>query len=298
MADLVAFVICSVAMRDLLLPDSSVEQVAAGMRFTEGPVWVPAENCLLFSDMPANSIMRWAPGEGASTWREPSHNANGNTLDLQGRLLTCEHGSRRLTRTEPDGTITVLASTYAGKKLNSPNDVVVKSDGTIWFTDPPYGIQKEQVEQEHNYVFRLDPGATEPVPVASDFGMPNGLCFSPDEKVLYIADSSDRHHVRRFTVNPDNTLSGGEVFAVIDQGVPDGMRCDEEGRLYSTAGDGVHVFAPSGELVGRILTPESAANCAFGGSGGDTLYITARTSLYSVRLATRGAKPPRRAKPE
>lgn len=295
MAELAAFVICTVAMRDILLPDSSVERVATGMRFTEGPVWLPAEGCLLFSDIPANRLLRWTPGKGVEVWREPSHNANGNTLDLQGRLITCEHGSRQLTRTGPDGAVSVLASSFGGKRLNSPNDVAVKSDGTIWFTDPTYGVQKDRVEQDHNYVFRLDPGAAEPVAVAADFGMPNGLCFSPDEKTLYIADSSDRHHIRAFGVNPDNSLSGGEVFAVIEPGVPDGTRCDEQGRLYSTAGDGVHVFAPSGELLGKILTPESAANCAFGGPDFRTLYITAQTSLYSVRLATAGARPPKPA---
>ena len=290
MLDLATFATCSPAMHAILRPDSAVERIATGFRFTEGPVWVPARACLLFSDIPADQILRWAPGGGASVWRQPSRHSNGNTLDREGRLLTCEHGSRHLTRTEADGTVTLLASTYAGKPLNSPNDVVVKSDGTIWFTDPPYGIPADRIEQPHNYVFRRDPGATEPIAVAADFAMPNGLCFSPDEKTLYIADSSDRHHIRAFAVNSDNTLSGGAVFAVISPGVPDGMRCDDEGRLYSTAADGVHVFAPSGEMLGKILTPETAANCAFGGPEGHTLFITATTSLYATKLAARGAR--------
>jgi len=167
--------------------------------------------------------------------------------------------------------------------------VVVKSDGTIWFTDPPYGIRPEQVEQPHNYVFRLDPGAPEPEPACSDFCRPNGLCFSPDEKLLYIADS-DRslHHVRAFHVREDNSVAGGEVFVVIDPGAPDGMRVDEAGRLWSTAGDGVHVFGPTGELLGKIKLPQTPANCAFGGPDRSTLFLTARTTLWAVDLAVSG----------
>jgi len=285
------FIIHDDAFRQILRPDSRVRRLAGGCEFTEGPVWLPGEGCLLFSDIPRNKIMRWAPGEQPAVWREPSNHANGNTLDREGRLITCEHGSRRVTRTERDASLTVLAEHFRGRRLNSPNDVVVKSDGTIWFTDPPYGISPDEVEQPHNYVFRLDPGAEEPVAVVDDFAMPNGLCFSPDETRLYIADSSttgngNRHHIRAFNVKPDNTLAGGEVFAVIEPGVPDGMRTDADGRLFSTAADGVHVFAPDGTHLGRILTPETAANCTFGGPDGRTLFITATTSIYAVELAT------------
>jgi gluconolactonase len=211
-------------------------------------------------------------------------------VDRDGCLLTCEHGSRTVTRTAADGTVTTVADSYGGKKLNSPNDIVVKSDGTIWFTDPPYGIKPEQVAQPASYVFRLDPGASELVPVADDFPRPNGLCFSPDESLLFIGDSDGgKRHVRVFEVGSDNTLSGGDVFANIDKGVPDGIRTDVDGRLYSTAGDGVHVFAPDGRLLGRIHTPETAANCTFGGSDRQTLFITATSEVWRIRLAVRGA---------
>jgi gluconolactonase len=284
------FDIRSESFRSILRPDSQVVKLATGFQFTEGPVWVADGDCLLFSDIPANRVYRWQEGQGVSVWREPTGNTNGNTLDRQGRLISCEHSGRRVTRTERDGSITVLADSYGGKRLNSPNDVVVQSDGVIWFTDPPYGIKPEQMEQPAKYVFRLDPDGKLTV-VADDFDMPNGLCFSPDEKLLYIADSSKRHHVRVFTVKADHTLADGRLFATIDPGVPDGMRMDTAGWLYSTAHDGVHVYAPGGELLGKILVPEAPANCTFGGDK-RTLYITARTSLYAINLASAGAQAP------
>jgi len=269
---------------------TQVRQVASGHKFTEGPTWYNAEACLLFSDIPANRIYKWTEAGGVIVWREPSHNTNGNTTDSEGRLVSCEHGSRRVTRTVRDRTVEVLCSTYKGRRLNSPNDVAVKRDGTIWFTDPPYGIKPGQVEQDANYVFRLDPGAKEPVAVASDFARPNGICFSPDEKVLYVADSDrGKHHVRRFQVQKDRTLAGGEVFCTIEPGVPDGIRCDADGRLYVSAGDGVQVFSPAGRLIGKIRTPLSAANCAFGGADGKTLFITARTGVWAVGLKVKGS---------
>jgi gluconolactonase len=274
-----------------LAPDPRLRLIASGFQFTEGPVWLDDGQCLLFSDIPADTIYRWKEGDVHSAWRKPSHNSNGNTTDLQGRLVTCEHGSRRVTRTEKDGSVTVLASTYGGKRLNSPNDVVVKSDGTIWFTDPPYGIKPEQQEQPKCFVFRLDAGAKEPTPVAEDLFRPNGLAFSPDERLLYVANS-DRAApvVRRFRVRPDDTLEGGETLFRIDPGVPDGFRCDAEGRIFCTAGDGVHVFSPEGKLLGRIRTPQTAANCTFGGPDHKTLFITAVSSVWAVRLNVRGAR--------
>ncbi len=275
------------AFKEILSEDSPVLPVADGFQFTEGPVWIDRDQCLLFSDIPADTIYRWAEGQGHSIWRHPSHNANGNTIDLEGRLLTCEHGSRTLTRTEQDGIVTVLASTYQGRRLNSPNDAVVSSDGTIWFTDPPYGISPEQQEQSANHVFRLDPGAGEPVPVASDLVRPNGLCFSPDEAYLYLADSDHSiHHVRRFPVLPGNILGDGQVFVTIEQGIPDGMCVDEAGRLYCSAADGIQVFSPQGHLLGKFRTPRTAANCVFGGSGGNILFITATDQVWAVKLAT------------
>jgi gluconolactonase len=270
--------------------EHTVDELVSGMQFTEGPVWIADDNCLLFSDIQANRIMRWSDSEGVTVWREPSGSANGNTLDTEGRLITCEHGNRRVSRTEEDGSVVALAESYNGKRLNSPNDVVVKSDGTVWFTDPPYGIQPEEREQPANYVFRLDPDTGTLVVVADDFDRPNGLCFSPDEKKLYIADSSHepgRSHVRVFDVTDDNGLAGGEVFAVIDPPSPDGMRADPHGRLYVAAGDGIHVFGPSGEMLGKIPTPIRPSNCEFGGPDGQTLFITARQSLYSIELGPR-----------
>lgn len=282
------------AFRDVLAPDTTVRLIAEGLEFTEGPVWIEADGgALLFSDISADTIYRWTERDGLSVFRKPSHNANGNATDARGRLVTCQHGSRTVTRTEKDGQVATIASTYNGKRLNSPNDVVVKSDGTIWFTDPPYGIKPEQSEQPANYVFRLDPGAAEPVPVAEDFSRPNGLCFSPDEKYLYVADSDQaRSHIRRFRVRENNTLAEGLTFAVIEPPVPDGMRVDEDGRLYVTAGDGIQVFGPAGELLGKIRLPLCPANCTFGGGDRKTLYVTARAGVYAVNLAVRGADAP------
>jgi gluconolactonase len=279
------------AMRQVVAPGESVHLLADSFQFTEGPVWLPQDGGLLiFSDIPADTLYRWTEAGDAEVFRRPSHNANGNAVDREGRLVTCEHGSRTVTRTGADGTVETIASTYQGKRLNSPNDVVVKRDGTIWFTDPPYGIKEIQREQPANYVFRLDPGAAEPVQVADDFSRPNGLCFSPDERFLYVADSNAKESVvRRFRVTAQNTLADGEVFAKIQPPAPDGIRADADGRLYVTAGDGVHVFATDGRLLGKIRLPVCPANCAFGGPDGRTLFITARTNLYAVRLAAAGA---------
>ena len=275
------------SFENILSAQARIELIADGFDFTEGPVW--HRDALLFSDIPADTVYRWTKSEGVSVWRRPSHHANGNTTDREGRLLTCEHGSRRLTRTETDGSMTTLASTYQGRRLNSPNDVVVQADGTIWFTDPPYGIKLEEKEQPAHYVFRLDPGADEPVAVVDDFSMPNGLTFSPDESVLYVADSDPKlQHIRRFEVSPTHELTGGEVFVTLDQGVPDGIRVDREGRLYSTGGEGVYVFDVNGARLGTIRTPKPAANCAFGGEEMRTLFITARDAVWAVELAVAG----------
>ena len=273
------------AFEQMLAPDTAVRRIADGFQFTEGPVWLDNGQFLLFSDIPADTIYRWSEGQGAEVWRHPSHQANGNTVDREGRLVTCEHGSRSVTRTEDDGAVTTLTSTYGGKKLNSPNDIVVARSGAIWFTDPPYGIEPEQAEQPANYVFRLDPGAPEPGPVADDFSRPNGLCFSPDQKLLYIADSdAELHHIRRFRVRSDGSLAAGEIFVTIDPGMPDGIRTDRTGRLFSTAADGVHVFSSEGKLLGKIKTSQSASNCAFGGPARNTLFITAVDSVWAVDL--------------
>jgi gluconolactonase len=270
---------------------AKLEKLATGMRFTEGPQWIPRDGgYLVFSDIPANELKKWTKSEGVTTFRAPSNNANGNTLDLEGRLLTAEHGARRVSRTEKDGTVVTLVDSYNGKKLNSPNDLVVKSDGTIWFTDPPYGIRPEQKEQPGNFVYRFDPKTKSIAPVVTDFDMPNGLCFSPDEKKLYIADSGKPRHIRVFDVQEDGTLANGRVFCTIDAGVPDGIRADRDGRIWSSAGDGVQIFAPDGKRFGRIPVPESAANLAFGGENMSTLFITARKSLYSIEVNAKGIR--------
>lgn len=278
------------AFKKLIPADAKLEKLATGMRFTEGPVWVNADGgYLVFSDIPANQLKKWSKVGGLATFREPSNNANGNTVDRNGMLITAEHSGRRISITDRDGVVKTVVDSYNGKKLNSPNDVVVKSDGTIWFTDPPYGIKPEQKEQDANYVFCYDPKKKELRAVASDFVMPNGLCFSPDEKLLYIADSGKPRHIRVFEVGADNTLKNGRVFCKIDVGGPDGIRCDSEGNVWSSAGDGVHIFAPDGSLIGKILVPETPANLCFGGDDGKTLFITARTSLYSIKTLVKGA---------
>jgi gluconolactonase len=273
-----------------LAPDAKLVKLAGDLKFIEGPVWMPS-GFLVFSDIPPEHLMRWDESAGKLTmFREVSHGTNGNTLDREGRLISCEHTSRRVTRTEADGTITVLVDRFDGTRFNSPNDVVVKSDGTIWFTDPPYGLPKgEPRELDRNYVFRLDPATKKIVTVGHDQEMPNGLCFSPDEKRLYVADSGKPRNVWVYDVGADNSLSNSHVFCAIDKGGPDGMRCDVDGNLWSSAGDGVHVFSPDGKLLEKIPVPETPANLCFGGPDGKTLFITARTSLYCIRTNTTGA---------
>jgi gluconolactonase len=276
--------------------DAQLATLAEGLGFTEGPVWVAAENALIFSDIPRDTLHRYTQDKGLEVYRKPSHHANGNILDLQGRLITCEHGARRVTRTDKEGKITVLAKTYNGKKLNSPNDVAVKSDGTIWFTDPPYGLDlkklEEQMEQPGCYVYRLDVGAQEPVAVAKTLTYPNGLCFSPDEKILYVADSHHKvHKVYRFDVTEDNTLEDKKLLADIRPGLPDGIRCDVKGRLYVTCGEGVQVYDSEGKLLGKILTPKTPANCCFGGPGNRMLYLTAQDSIYRLETGAEGFFP-------
>jgi sugar lactone lactonase YvrE len=271
-----------------LIEAGDPEKLAGNFQFTEGPIW-QADGSLLFSDIPANRIYRWTPDGGAQVWREPTGNSNGLTLDRQGRLIACEHSGRRISRTEADGTVAAIASHFQGWRLNSPNDVVVKSDGAIYFTDPPYGIQPEEREQPCNGVYRILPdGALELL--VDDFDRPNGLAFSPDESILYIADSP-RRHVRAFTVWPDGTLTNSRIFAEMDHpqpGSPDGMKIDEDGHLYVTGATGVWVFEPNGKLLGVVVTPERPANCAWGDADRKSLYITARTSLYRIRVKVAG----------
>lgn len=272
--------------KKIIPPTAKVEKLAGDFKFLEGPVWIPENGgYLIFSDIPANQLKKWSKETGVTVFREDSHNSNGNTVDRKNRLVTAEHTGRRVSFTEKNGEIKTVVSEYDGKKFNSPNDVVVKSDGTIWFTDPDYGIGKNKKEQDGNFVFRFDPKTKNLTVVSKDFDKPNGLCFSPDEKKLYIADSGKARHIRVFDVQKNGTLANGKVFCAIDKGVPDGIRCDKEGRVWSSAGDGVQVFAPDGSLIGKILVPETPANLCFGGKNGKTLFITARTSLYVIEIS-------------
>jgi gluconolactonase len=274
-----------------LFPESATpEQVATGFRFTEGPVWIHDRKSLLFSDIPANRIYELASDGRPATFREPSGNSNGLTRDKEGRLIACEHGNRRVTRTEADGSVTVLAESFGGKRLNSPNDVVVKSDGAIYFTDPSYGIKPEEQEQPVQGVYRLSPDTKELTLVADDLARPNGLAFSPDEKKLYI-DDSERRHIRVFAVREDGSLTGGTPFHdmnIATPGAPDGMKVDVAGHVYCTGAGGVWVFDPAGNHLGTIVTPKKPSNCAWGDEDWRTLYITAETSLYKIRVNTPG----------
>ena len=276
--------------------NATVRKLAGDMQFIEGPVWLKDRGILVFSDIPADELKQWSPADGVKTFRKPSNKANGNTLDLAGRLLTCEHAGRRVAVQEKDGTVNTVVSTFEGRKLNSPNDVVVRSDGTLWFTDPEYGLatrpgskEKEDKQQPGNFVYRHDVKTGNTTAVIRDFVQPNGLAFSPDEKRLYVADSGTPKHIRVFDIAADGTASNGRVFCTIDKGGPDGIRVDREGRVWSSAGDGVHIFAPDGKRLGKILTPEAPANLCFGGVDGKTLFITARKSLYAVNVSVTGA---------
>ncbi|CDZ45886.1 SMP-30/gluconolactonase/LRE family protein [Neorhizobium galegae] len=289
------------AFRQLIVGSAAIEELYSDCRWAEGPVWFADLNCLIWSDIPNQRMMRWAPDGGVSVFRSPSNFVNGNTRDRQGRLISCEHGGRRVTRTEIDGSITILADRYQGKRLNSPNDVVVRSDGSVWFTDPTYGIKSDyegyrtEPEQDTRNVYRLDPESGDLEAAVTDFGQPNGLAFSPDETKLYVADSASSHdikaprHIRVFDVIDGRRLSNDRIFCSLDNGLPDGFRVDVKGNVWTSAGDGVHCFSPDGMLLGKILVPQTVANLTFGGPRRNRLFITATKSLYSVFVATNGA---------
>ncbi|MDE3240554.1 MAG: SMP-30/gluconolactonase/LRE family protein [Paracoccaceae bacterium] len=285
--------------RTYVMGNAPVKQIATGFDWVEGPVWFGDAGCLLFSDIPNNRILRWTP-EGVTTFRQPSNYANGHTRDRQGRLVSCEHGTRRVTRTEWDGSVTVIADSYRGKRLNSPNDVIVASDGAIWFSDPHYGIMTDyegfKSEQELPcHVYRVDPDGTIEA-VITDMNCPNGLAFSPDESRLYVADtgrmfSSDSQHILAFDMAGGRPTEG-RMFHAIAPGCADGIRVDSDGNLWSSAGDGVHCLSPQGDLMGRILVPETVSNICFGGRAKHHLFITATTSVYAVVLNRNGVQWP------
>ncbi|MFJ7334761.1 SMP-30/gluconolactonase/LRE family protein [Streptomyces sp. NPDC101116] len=284
--------------------DSRLETLYEGCRWAEGPVYVPAGRYLVWSDIPNDRLLRWDETTGAvGVYRSPAGFPNGNTLDAQGRLITCEQGNRRVTRTEHDGSVTVIAERFRGKRLNSPNDAVVSSDGSVWFSDPEFGIatdyegRRAESEIGARNVYRADPVTGEVRLVADGFEGPNGLVFSPDERRLYVSDSL-AGHIRVFDVGEDGTsLSGGEVFAVCAHGTFDNIRFDDAGRLWAAAMDGgVHCYHPDGTLLGRILVPGTVANVRFGGARRNRLFIAADTTLYSLMMSVTGtpALPPGR----
>ncbi len=282
---------------DDVVGEIALETVGSGYGFIEGPIWHPYEKWLIFSDMPGNRMHRRDAGGTIDVFREPSNKANGNTLDGQGRLVTCEHATSRVTRTEPDGSITVLATHYDGKELNSPNDIVVAADGAIYFTDPTYGrmefygVAREQ-ELSFQGVYRMDPDGGGLTLLVDDFAQPNGLCFSLDGSRLFINDTS-RQHVRVFNVAPGGSLTGGAVWAETKgegRGAPDGMKIDSRGNLYCCGPGGIHVFDPSSDFLGVIPVPEQTANFTFGDDDLRTLYITASTSLYRQRVRVPGLR--------
>jgi gluconolactonase len=289
---------------NIIQPDRQRKQLATGMAFTEGPVWVERDQSVLFTDIPANRIMRWNDNDGLTVFNANAHFAIGLYLDPQGRLIVCEHSTRRLTRYEQNGRVTVLASHVDGEYvLNSTNDVVVRaSDGAIFFTDPPFGVRQEdgqlhgyQQAMEYGYcgVFKVTDDPTRPHPIIGDIYRPNGLCFSPDEKTLYVSDSSDKyHHIHALTLNADDVVVENRIFAVLPQGVPDGMRVDSEGNLYVAGLDGVYVYAPDAALLGKLLVPEMVTNICFGGVDRKTLFVTAVSSLYAFELEAVGIQKP------
>jgi gluconolactonase len=279
-----------------------VEKLYEGTRWAEGPAYFAAGRYLVWSDIPNDRILRWDEPTGiVGVFRSPAGYTNGHTVDPQGRLVSCSHGERRVERTEHDGSITVIADRFEGKRLNSPNDVVVRSDGSIWFSDPTYGIDSDyegsraQSEVGASNVYRVDAESGECRIARDDFVRPNGLAFTPDEARLFVSDAGvshvrdGPHHIRAFDVGPDGALSGGELFATCTQGMFDGFRFDEDGRLWTSAGDGVHCYEPDGTLIGKVLVPETVANVVFGGPKRNRLFICATTSLYAVLVAVRGA---------
>ncbi len=287
-----------------ILANARLETLATGMRWVEGPVWMADWNCLLFQDLPNNRTMRWSEADGVSVWRAPSNYANGQTRDRQGRLVACSHRGRCLYRTEWNGSVTTLASHHDGRRLNAPNDVVSKSDGSIWFTDPLYGLLNDyeggrQASEQPPAVYRLDPETGDLRVVAGDFDGPNGLAFSPDESRLYVSETGDqtrpdpKQYIRAFDVAADGrSLTGGDIFHKVEPGYSDGFKVDEDGNLWSSAGDGVHCIDPGGRLLGKILVPQTVANLAFGDRYSSRMFIGAWDKVHSIFLNRRGVQWP------
>lgn len=268
------------------------EKMAAGFQFTEGPLWMP-DGYLIFSDIPANKIYKLVPGGKAEVFKEIDSGPNGLVLDAKGRVVICEQMGREVSRIEPDGKVVTIAERFKGRRLNSPNDAALRSDGSIYFTDPPYGVQPKDRELGFQGVYRLLPNG-ELTLLIKDLDRPNGIAFSPDEKRLYVADSSDLKFIKVFDVKADGSLANGRLFAELksnEPGVPDGLKIDKNGNVFSTGPGGIWIFSPDGTHIGTVETPEVPANCAWGDSDYKSLYITARTSVYRIRCKTGGKVP-------
>ncbi|ALF52941.1 gluconolactonase [Nostoc piscinale CENA21] len=281
---------------------ASLQKLANGAVHSEGPVYIPEDDSVIWSDAHGNQLLRWSAADHVSILRDPSDYQSGNYRDLEGRIVACSSGLRAIIRREHNGEWKVLCDRYNGKRLNSPNDLVVKSDGTIWFTDPPYGITEPnqgyggEQEQPGSYVYRFDPVTDEIYPVVTDMVRPNGLAFSPDESLLYVSDTAafnipeGPHHIRVYDMVNGRKTKNGRVFATIEPGLPDGLRVDEAGNIFTSSQDSVQVYTPDGTLLGKILVPETCANLTFGGQKRDRLFITAGKSLYAINLKTRGVQ--------
>lgn len=303
MTELGLYTVVDTRFSSLVLATAKLDTIYTGCRWAEGPLWFKDGNFLIWSDIPNSRMLRYIPDVGTHVIRADSAYANGNTRDRQGRLVTCQHGTRSVTRTELDGTVTTLADQFEGKRLNSPNDVVVHSDGSVWFTDPTYGIMsdyegfKAEPEQARRNIYRLDPSGQLQA-VNGDFVQPNGLAFSPDETLLYVADSGSSHdenvprRITVFDVIDGRLLANCRKFCDLKFGIPDGLRTDIAGNVWTSGGTAVHCYAPDGTLLGRINIPETVSNLTFGGKRGNQLFITATTSVYAIYVNTKGAQTP------
>lgn len=283
-------------MHSIIASDTKLEKLADGAKHTEGPVYIPEEDSVIFSDVSGNKLLRWSARDGVSVIREPSEYQNGNCLDLSGRLVSCSHGQRAIIRREQNGEWIVLCDRYQNNRLNSPNDLVVKSDGTIWFTDPPFGLTQPgegyggHQEQAGSFVFRFDPDTGEIDAVIKEMERPNGLAFNPDESILYVSDTSQvdhpqsHHYIRAYDLIGAKEVANSRVFAVIEPGQPDGLKVDKQGNIFTSSADSVQIYAPDGTRWGKIFVPEVVANLTFGGKDGKRLFITAGNSLYAINL--------------
>ncbi|MEM8832329.1 MAG: SMP-30/gluconolactonase/LRE family protein [Cyanobacteria bacterium P01_G01_bin.19] len=284
-------------MESIIDPAAELEKLAGGARHTEGVVYIPQDDSVVFSDVSGDRLLRWSAADGVSVIRESSYYYhNGNYLDLEGRLVSCSHGKRAILRREHDGEWQIICDRYLNNRLNSPNDLVVKSNGTIWFTDPPFGLTQPnegcggQQEQAGSFVFRLDPDTGEIDAIIKEMERPNGLAFSPDESILYVSDTSQvnyiqgHHYIRAYDLINNKQVANSRVFAIIEPGQPDGIKLDDLGNVFTSSADSVQVYAPDGICLGKIFVPEIVANLAFGGKNGKRLFIAAGGSLYGIDL--------------